>query len=75
MEEGKEERANESADDRVEIAFSDTVEEAAEDDFFGDGGNDDGGDIPVIADGEHIEAGPRVRVTFIEEAAQCLTAA
>ena len=38
-------------------------------------GNDDGGDIPVIADGEHIEAGPRVRVTFIEEAAQCLTAA
>ncbi len=38
-------------------------------------GNDDGGDIPVIADGEHIEAGPVVRVSFIEEAAQCLTAA
>jgi len=38
-------------------------------------GNDDGGDIPVIADGEHIDAGPKVRVSFIEEAAQCLTAA
>ena len=38
-------------------------------------GNDDGGDIPVIADGEHIQAGPKVRVSFIEEAAQCLTAA
>jgi len=38
-------------------------------------GNGDGGDIPVIADGEHIQAGPRVRVSFIEEAAQCLTAA
>lgn len=37
-------------------------------------GNDDGGDIPVIVDGEHIEAGPKVRVSFIEEAAQCLTA-
>ena len=38
-------------------------------------GNDDGGDIPVIADGEHIQAGPKVRVSFIEEAVQCLTAA
>ena len=38
-------------------------------------GSDEGGDIPVIADGEHIEAGPTVRVSFIEEAAQCLTAA
>lgn len=38
-------------------------------------GNGDGGDIPVIADGEHIQAGPSVRVSFIEEAAQCLTAA
>ncbi len=37
--------------------------------------NDDGGDIPLIADGEHIEVGSRVRVTFVEEAAQCLTAA
>lgn len=38
-------------------------------------GNDDGGDIPVIVDGEHIEVGPKVRVSFIKEAAQCLTAA
>lgn len=38
-------------------------------------GNEDGGDIPVIADGEHIDAGNRVRVSFVEEAAQCLTAA
>lgn len=38
-------------------------------------GNEDDGDIPVIADGEHIEAGPKVRVSFIKEAAQCLTAA
>jgi diacylglycerol kinase family enzyme len=37
--------------------------------------NTDGGDIPVIADGEHIDAGPTVRVSFVEEAAQCLTAA
>jgi len=38
-------------------------------------GNDDDGDIPVIADGEHIQTGPKVRVSFIEEAVQCLTAA
>lgn len=38
-------------------------------------GNDDGGEIPVIADGEHIETDNRVRVSFVEEAAQCLTAA
>jgi diacylglycerol kinase family enzyme len=37
--------------------------------------NEDGGDIPVIADGEHIDAGSRIRVSFVEEAAQCLTAA
>lgn len=37
-------------------------------------GNEDGGDIPVIVDGEPMEAGPRVRVSFVEEAAQCLTA-
>lgn len=37
--------------------------------------NADGGDIPVIADGEHIDAGRTVRVSFVEEAAQCLTAA
>jgi diacylglycerol kinase family enzyme len=38
-------------------------------------GNEDGGEIPVIADGEHIKAGSKVRVSFVEEAAQCLTAA
>ncbi len=32
------------------------------------------GDIPVIVDGEAIEAGSEVRVKYIEEAAQCLTA-
>jgi len=32
------------------------------------------GDIPVIVDGESIEAGDTVRVKFIKEAAQCLTA-
>ncbi|MDP3492102.1 MAG: diacylglycerol kinase family protein [Hyphomonadaceae bacterium] len=37
--------------------------------------NCDGGDIPVIVDGEHIEAGSKVHVTFVEDAAQCLTAA
>lgn len=36
--------------------------------------NGEDGDIPVIADGEAVEAGPRVRVSFVEEAAQCLTA-
>ncbi|RYG38132.1 MAG: hypothetical protein EON93_02565 [Burkholderiales bacterium] len=36
--------------------------------------NLDGGDIPVIADGEHIDTGPKVTVSFVEEAAQCLTA-
>ena len=38
-------------------------------------GNEDGDDIPVIADGEHIKAGRKVKVSFVEEAAQCLTAA
>ncbi len=37
--------------------------------------NCDGGDIPIIVDGEHIEAGSKVQVTFVEDAAQCLTAA
>jgi diacylglycerol kinase family enzyme len=37
--------------------------------------NADGGEIPLIADGEHIAAGSKVRITFVEEAAQCLTAA
>ncbi|HVY88713.1 MAG TPA: diacylglycerol kinase family protein [Hyphomonadaceae bacterium] len=37
--------------------------------------NPEGGDIPVIIDGEAIEAGSRVKVRFVEEAAQCLTAA
>jgi diacylglycerol kinase family enzyme len=32
------------------------------------------GDIPVIVDGEAIEAGDRVQVKYVEEAAQCLTA-
>jgi diacylglycerol kinase family enzyme len=32
------------------------------------------GDIPVIVDGEAIEAGRRVQVKYIEEAAQCLIA-
>jgi diacylglycerol kinase family enzyme len=31
-------------------------------------------DIPVIVDGEHIDAGGTVRVKYIKEAAQCLTA-
>jgi diacylglycerol kinase family enzyme len=34
----------------------------------------DDGDIPVIVDGEAMEAGARVQVTYVEEAAQCLTA-
>lgn len=38
-------------------------------------GNDDGGDIPVIADGEPIESAPRLEVTFVEKASQCLSAA
>jgi diacylglycerol kinase family enzyme len=32
------------------------------------------GHIPVIVDGEAIEAGDTVRVKYIKEAAQCLTA-
>jgi diacylglycerol kinase family enzyme len=32
------------------------------------------GDIPVIVDGEAIEAGDTIRVKYIEEAAQCLMA-
>jgi diacylglycerol kinase family enzyme len=32
------------------------------------------GDIPVIVDGEAIEAGPTIRVKYVKEAAQCLTA-
>jgi diacylglycerol kinase family enzyme len=31
--------------------------------------------IPIILDGEAIEAGSRIEVTYVEEAAQCLTAA
>jgi len=37
-------------------------------------GNDDGGDIPMIADGEPVEPAPVARVTFIETASQCLAA-
>ena len=33
------------------------------------------GDIPVIVDGEAIEAGGTLRVHYVKEAAQCLTAA
>jgi diacylglycerol kinase family enzyme len=32
------------------------------------------GDIPVIIDGEALEAGDTVRVSYVKEAAQCLTA-
>jgi diacylglycerol kinase family enzyme len=32
------------------------------------------GDIPVIIDGEAIEVGDTVRVSYVKEAAQCLTA-
>jgi len=32
------------------------------------------GDIPVIVDGEAMDAGSRVQVSYVEEAAQCLTA-
>ncbi len=32
------------------------------------------GDIPLIVDGEAIEAGSTVRVSYVKEAAQCLTA-
>jgi diacylglycerol kinase family enzyme len=34
----------------------------------------DDGEIPVIVDGETIEAGGTVRVKYVKEAAQCLTA-
>ncbi|MBI1359974.1 MAG: hypothetical protein GC155_06770 [Alphaproteobacteria bacterium] len=37
--------------------------------------SDEGDEIPVILDGEAVEAGDRVRITYKEEAAQCLTAA
>lgn len=33
------------------------------------------GDIPVIVDGEAIEVGDTMRVSYVKEAAQCLTAA
>jgi diacylglycerol kinase family enzyme len=32
------------------------------------------GDIPIIIDGEALEAGDTVRVSYVKEAAQCLTA-
>jgi diacylglycerol kinase family enzyme len=32
------------------------------------------GDIPVIIDGEAMEVGDVVRVSYVKEAAQCLTA-
>jgi diacylglycerol kinase family enzyme len=40
-----------------------------------DVGHESGDDIPMIVDGEHIEPGPVAKVTFIEKASQCLTAA
>ncbi|MDZ4762835.1 MAG: diacylglycerol kinase family protein [Alphaproteobacteria bacterium] len=36
--------------------------------------SEEGDDIPVIIDGEPLEAGNRVSVKFVEEAGQCLTA-
>jgi diacylglycerol kinase family enzyme len=36
--------------------------------------NADGGDIPAIIDGEHIQAGSSLTVNFVEEAAACLVA-
>lgn len=36
---------------------------------------EEGEEIPIIIDGEAMQAGSRVRVDFVEEAAQCLTAA
>jgi diacylglycerol kinase family enzyme len=38
-------------------------------------GNDAGDDIPLIVDGEHVDAGRKISVKFVEKAAQCLTAA
>ena len=58
----------------MKIAFSDTVEEATEDDFFGDGGNDDGGDedfcegTVVAIDGERTkELDERLGLAFVLE--------
>jgi diacylglycerol kinase family enzyme len=36
-------------------------------------GAEDGGDIPVIADGEHMQPAPHLHVTFVENASRCLT--
>jgi diacylglycerol kinase family enzyme len=36
--------------------------------------NDDGGDIPMIVDGEHLDVGPVAHIDFIENASQCLAA-
>jgi diacylglycerol kinase family enzyme len=37
-------------------------------------GADDGRDIPLLADGEHMEPAPRLHVTFVEKASRCLAA-
>lgn len=37
-------------------------------------GDEGGGDIPVIADGEHMPSAPRLHVTFVEKASRCLVA-
>jgi diacylglycerol kinase family enzyme len=49
----------------VEVAPADSLDIGAE----------DGRDIPVIADGEHMEPAPRIHVAFVEKASQCLAAA
>lgn len=47
----------------VEVAPATLLDIAAE----------DGGDIPVIADGEHMQPAPHLHVTFVENASRCLT--
>ncbi len=37
-------------------------------------GAEDGGDIPAIADGEHMQPAPHLHVTFVENASRCLVA-
>ncbi len=51
--------------DNVEIINADRMTIEAEEDE----------DIPILVDGEAVEAGQVVRVSFVPEAAQCLTAA
>jgi diacylglycerol kinase family enzyme len=37
-------------------------------------GEEGGGDIPVIADGEHMPSAPQIHVIFVENASRCLAA-